>query len=599
MRKYFMLSLSVVLGAMLHAQNVFLVEHFNYTPGTTLQSNGWNTHSAGTTNPIQVSNGGLAWTQTPYIGSGIGNAAAVNNNGSDENRPLSSFVDSGSVYVSFLMRVNGAVTTTNAGFFFHIGEYANVANPVFTSISTAFRARTFIATGSSADKYRLGLAFNASAVPSAPAELTSELDTGATYLVVVKYQFVPGTLNDLVSLYVFADGANIATEPATPAIGPLTGTAADLAVAQYVALRQYNAGQNITVDGIIVQDAWQMVLPLVAPTLVSPPNNTQLVVNGPAATPVNITWTAAQNTTVAPTYEWQLAARATGNFNPPLLALPSNNSGADTVLSLNFGAIDGVLAGLGVNVGDTVFAQWRVRAIAGGDTLISNVFDIDIVRGFMVAPLTNFSLVSPPDLTVLTVGPNSTGNAVISWTRSTAGTQPVTYEWLAILPGGNFGTPVVNLAADNAGADTTLTLPLSNVDALLASLGVNRGDSVDLDWTVIAMVDTTGILANQVWRIRLIRESNVSVGAEINGLQNLAVFPNPAETFVDVKVVGGYVGRMQIEMVDLNGKILMAGTFLQTATNVPRLNISSLPAGNYIVRVTHGNELSFSRLSVK
>jgi hypothetical protein len=245
------------------AQNVLLTEHFNYPADSLLRSYGWYGHSAPTTNPIRVSNGGLSWTTTPYLGSGIGNAAAVNNTGSDENKPFSTSVNSGNVYASFLMRVNGPVTTSNAGYFFHLGEYTNTTTPAFDSVSSAFRARTFVAPGPSAAQYKLGLAFNSSTVTTDVTALN--LDTGITYLVVVKYQIVAGALNDSVSLYVFADGSNIATEPATPAIGPLAATvvggilAPDLSFVQLVALRQFNATQRITIDGIVVKTNWSLL----------------------------------------------------------------------------------------------------------------------------------------------------------------------------------------------------------------------------------------------------------------------------------------------------------------------------------------------------
>lgn len=242
-------------------QNVFLTEHFNYPADSLLQNNGWFGHSAATTNPIKTASTGLSWSATPYLGSGVGNAALVNNTGADENRPFTTYPNSGDVYVSFLMKVNGVVTTTNSGFFFHLGEYSAPAAPVFTSVSTAFRARTFIVPGPNAAQYKLGLAFNNATVTTDVTALN--LDTAQTYLVVVKYRFVPGALNDSVSLYVFADGNNIMNEPATPAIGPLAGSAADLSFVQLVALRQYNSTQNITIDGIIAQSNWNL---LPAPT---------------------------------------------------------------------------------------------------------------------------------------------------------------------------------------------------------------------------------------------------------------------------------------------------------------------------------------------
>jgi len=258
-KKLFFMLLSV--GAFFtHGQNVFLTENFDYTAGTTLLSNGWNQHSGGGNNPITVTSSGLSWSATHYFGNGIGNAAAVNNDGNDENRTLNTYVNSGDVYISFLAKVSGVVTSTSGSFFLHSGAYSNTTTPVFTTINTQFRARTFTAPGSTNAKFRFGLSFNLSSITNTVGtDATTDLDTGQTYLVVVKYSFYPGANNDSVSLYVFADGDNINTEPAIPAIGPLGGgSAADASFLQYVALRQYNANQNITVDGIIVQDSWHL-----------------------------------------------------------------------------------------------------------------------------------------------------------------------------------------------------------------------------------------------------------------------------------------------------------------------------------------------------
>ncbi|MCH8553547.1 MAG: hypothetical protein LAT76_00180, partial [Schleiferiaceae bacterium] len=338
MKRFTLLLTALFLSWGMISQNVFMVEHFDYPANTPLQSNGWTAHSAGTTNPIQVEAPGLAWSQTPYLGSGIGNAAAVNNTGSDENLALSDLqLDSGAVYTSFLARMNGAVTTT--GVFFHLGQYSNTSTPDPSNISSAFRARLHMLPGTTADKYKLGLTFN-QASASGSDITTAEFDTGTTYLYVIKYEFFPGPNNDSVSLYVFEDGDIIDLEPSTPVLGPFGGTQNDLAFLQLVALRQFNANQNTTIDGIIVQDTWDMVPNFIAAEPLIPANNTMLQVTGPIATPVTISWTAAQNIGTPITYEWQLAARAAGNFSTPLLALPGDNSGIDTTLSLTIGAID-------------------------------------------------------------------------------------------------------------------------------------------------------------------------------------------------------------------------------------------------------------------
>lgn len=371
------------------AQDVLLVEHFDYPAGSEIRDFGWTPHSAGNTNPLLVTDSGLSWSQTAYLGSGVGNAVAIENNGSDENRALSSSVTSGSVYVSFLMRVPEEVTSDGAGFFFHLGQYSDVENPDFTSISTAFRARTFVAPGSAADKFRLGLNFNAAAVPTDEDNLSDELDVNETYLVVLKYEVVEGEDNDLVSLYAFSDGDDISVEPDMAAIGPFGGTAGDLAAVQLVALRQYNAAQNIIVDGIIAQTSWDLLAPappaFTGPELVGPADGAVLDVTGEPGQEAVVSWTAAQNAPGDVTYEWQLALRNPGNFDAPLALLPSDNDGAATTLTVTFGDLAALLTSLGVETGQTVEAIWRVEATSADQSVFSvDTFDIDITRGEIV-----------------------------------------------------------------------------------------------------------------------------------------------------------------------------------------------------------------------
>lgn len=260
MKNFYLPVLAFTLATAAWAQSPLLIEHFDYPANAQLRDHGWTPHSAAATNPLTVHTSGLAWTITPYAGSNTGLAAAVTNTGSDENKPFSSAVDSNSVYAALLVKPGGAVTTAGAGYFFHLAQYGDPVNPDPTSISSAFRARTFIATGSTPATFRLGLSFNSATVPSnVGVDVTSDLDTAKTYLVVVKYTFVPGPDNDQVSLFVFEDGDNIATEPSSPTLGPLTGTAPDVTSLQAVALRQYNAAQNIIVDGIIVHTLWDFL----------------------------------------------------------------------------------------------------------------------------------------------------------------------------------------------------------------------------------------------------------------------------------------------------------------------------------------------------
>ena len=60
-------------------------------------------------------------------------------------------------------------------------------------------------------------------------------------------------------MYVFAEGDNFSTEPTTPTMGPVvkTTSVADIAPAG-VTIRQYDAAERITVDGIRVRTEWHL-----------------------------------------------------------------------------------------------------------------------------------------------------------------------------------------------------------------------------------------------------------------------------------------------------------------------------------------------------
>lgn len=261
MKKLYII-ITLVYFSFTFGQTNYLVEHFNYAAAASLASNGWNVHSTSTTapNPILVSNAGLNFSG--YIGSGVGNAALVNNTGEDLNKPFGADLSSGSVYASFLVSVTA---NTPLVYFFHLGYYGNTTTPVYTSLSTSFRARTYIVPGTiPTTQFKLGLAFNNSTTTSGD---TSDLTIGQTYLVVVKYKFIDGALNDEVSLYVYATGDVIpTTEPTMPTLGPFTNTTsgtpaaptADAPVLQAVVLRQADANQRITVDGIVVRNVWNL-----------------------------------------------------------------------------------------------------------------------------------------------------------------------------------------------------------------------------------------------------------------------------------------------------------------------------------------------------
>lgn len=230
MRKCFLLILLITFSITGTAWGTLLLEeNFDYNIGDNITDHSWVAFSSGGTNPITVSSGGLSFSG--YASSGIGNAALLDNIGEDDKKGFAEQT-SGTVYASFLVNV----TTARAGYFFHFRS------------GTSNIARVFVKTNSD---FKFGLTKNA----DTGNYTESSYSYNNTYLVVLKYEFKPGSGDDEVSLFVFSSGEDFSSEPGSPTLGPYTD-GNDLSGIEYVALRQYHSNQNITVDGIRMGTTW-------------------------------------------------------------------------------------------------------------------------------------------------------------------------------------------------------------------------------------------------------------------------------------------------------------------------------------------------------
>ena len=216
------------------APSPLLVDDFDFTG--LLTDNGWTAHSGGGTEPIQTTTG---LTYTDYPGSGVGNAAGLDNTGEDDNRQFTA-VTSGYVYYSALINVTTA--PSSAGYFLHLGTG-----------TTTFHSRVYVQSSVNPGKINFGMSNSSSGAVYG----TTDFDLGTTYLVIVKSQVAnPGT-NDV---WVLASGVPADEVAAgTPEISTSAGTGLTSITGIY--LRQFNSTQNITVDGIRAGTSWGAIFP--------------------------------------------------------------------------------------------------------------------------------------------------------------------------------------------------------------------------------------------------------------------------------------------------------------------------------------------------
>jgi len=126
-------------------------------------------------------------------------------------------------------------------------------------------------------------------------------------------------------------------------------------------------------------------------------------------------------------------------------------------------------------------------------------------KGDIIPQLGNFNLLNPANNNLVNTDSASATPIVVNWSKSS---NAINYKWLLTSENGTFTTPLLVLPANNMGTDTTLTLTSGAVDAILSSLGLNRGDSVKTKWTVFAYNGTDSLQATQVYNITLARRKS-------------------------------------------------------------------------------------------
>lgn len=232
--------------------------------------------------------------------------------------------------------------------------------------------------------------------------------------------------------------------------------------------------------------------PLSAFNLLTPAAGVRVVTVAGSTTPVTITWDTSAS---GATYKWIF-----GNpvVPPRRLTLPS----AANSISTTLGALDAILAANGfTNNGsatDSAVGQWDVWAfkspsVSGPDSLKSSNGPRAITLRRQQVSLNPFSLSSPPTGTRVVTSPVDPSPINITWTRSAAGAN---YKWLFKV-GATYTDPAtLRVPSNNGGLDTVLTVRNSQVDSILAGLGIAPGDSVTGTWRVRAYATSDSLNSN-------------------------------------------------------------------------------------------------------
>ncbi len=238
-------TIMLVITSTLNAQPIF-VEQFDYPAGDTLTNHGWINHS-GSGFFILIASGGLSYTGYPSAGNSI-DIAHGSGSREDVHVDLTTPINTGAAYASFLVRIDSA--STDDTYFFHFDD-------IFGSFF--YRGRVFV-RDDGAGNVQFGLSKSST---STIAWTTTSLNYGQTYLLVLKYEIIGDVTgsDDVVKLYINPDV--LLPEPGVPDLENID-TATDTQIGA-VMIRQgfVSPGETfIRLDEIRVGTAWFDVVPV-------------------------------------------------------------------------------------------------------------------------------------------------------------------------------------------------------------------------------------------------------------------------------------------------------------------------------------------------
>ena len=222
------------------------------------------------------------------------------------------------------------------------------------------------------------------------------------------------------------------------------------------------------------------------------------------------TITSVINSTIPVSFSWDTSATGVSYkwlFGTSLPTRLITRHVYTNSLTMTLGELDDILAGLGVTPGNQLSGAWDVWAFRPNppqnDSLkaANGPRAVTLKRG--IPTLIVFNLLSPPNGTQINTFPYNDTLIHMKWTRSG---DLTTYKW-------KFGSPTIaNLVftfeANNSGYDSVFSIRNSSLDSVLASHGLQTGDSIAGEWAVWAYNGFDSLKSTQIWSMILKRISS-------------------------------------------------------------------------------------------
>lgn len=260
---FLMLSVLVPLGV---GAKSYLTENFAYSLGNLYQQGGWLKNGTQTVAPIQVVDQPL--TYPGYLDEATGYAVELNKDEKAEDL-MKRFVEgekgngvkTGSLYLSALINVKEGGGIEDGKQLYVLGFIPETSKGNVDNSTTTYSlySRLFVIGSENEGKFKFGLSRLAA---QADVVTDVEYDLNTTYLVVMKYEFVEGSKNDIVTLWV-NPATDAVTEPTSSGIVATNSTSGDISITYgATGICLYQGGStartapHVIIDALRVTDTW-------------------------------------------------------------------------------------------------------------------------------------------------------------------------------------------------------------------------------------------------------------------------------------------------------------------------------------------------------
>ncbi len=109
----------------------------------------------------------------------------------------------------------------------------------------------------------------------------------------------------------------------------------------------------------------------------------------------------------------------------------------------------------------------------------------------------------------------------------------------------------------------------------------------------------TSHVSRQFYRLKMVDKDGSFTYSKIviirlNNQPSFSIYPNPASTSVQLQFDKSMNEKMQVKLLDMNGKVVVSGMW-SVVSGVTRISTRKLPAGSYVVKVRVANDNEYSK----